>query len=67
VKEARGQFAADGVDMGDVQGWQESNAETGVRGRGKAVTPSGVRTKFKFICTYNIRSGETYGVEIRRR
>jgi hypothetical protein len=67
VKEARGMFAADGVEMGDVHGWQESDAETGVRGRGEAVTSSGARTKCKFKCTYNIRSGETYGIEIRHR
>lgn len=61
VSEARGQFAADGVDQLSSDERQGSNAETIVSGTAQA---NGRR--FSWTCTFNIRTGQTYDVSLRQ-
>lgn len=59
VREARGQYAADGVDQLSSNERQGSTAETVVSGTGEA---NGRR--FAWECTFNVRTGQTYGVRL---
>lgn len=60
VREARGQFAADGVDQLSLDERQGAQVETIVFGSGEA---NGQR--FDYECTYNVRTRQTYAVSLR--
>ena len=52
--------------LGSAKLRRASNAETSVSGKGQFDSRRGW-TKFSYHCTYNLRSGQTYGVDVRTK